>query len=509
MTDDFHLFGDPSEGNEPIDPDIALVTAYLARELSPLQVLALEERLAADPEFRAEMQPLIDAWAAPVPSLEGGHVGRIAALSVLERAESWRRFQSETIPVALSEPIAIDVPPARTTRRISMKRVALLTAAIGLPMVSFAQVVVYAANHTELPGHAIAQRVVSAFAHKPTAPVDRRDPANRVTSDLTDGRLPRPLSATKIAPTESAKIVETPSVAPSAAVPSPGPAPKKSSLPNRALIAELTRRYQPELVRGDTSAEYVVMVLDAGDGYVWSTIGHGNLGIEVGGDSRSLRERAAFTYEYRDEFWGDSTMRPAARGRAMNGGFGIGAPGRGRARGGSVQFDSMAVIAGGGFGGRGSFPLDSTRIVAGRGARGGSISARLVRGDTIYMLQYDSISFRFSGRGGIVGSGAMSADSIGRGFGVGRGRGGFGSQASTSASGGYRASWIGNAGGAAVNRAQGLEPPSAERSGIQGLSPTFVESADMYFFAPRELTPFNLRVMVIHLTPGATWRGPS
>jgi hypothetical protein len=509
MTDDFHLFGDPSDGNEPIDPDVALVTAYLARELSPMQVIALEERLATDSDFRSEMQPLIDAWAAPVPSLENGLSRRAEPLSVLERAESWRRFQSEGIPAAPTEPISLPEAPARTIRRISMKRVALLTAAIALPMVSFAEVVVYTANHAGVPGHEIAQRVVSAFAHAPQSPVNRSDSSQptHVTA-LTDGRVPRSLTATKTAP-ETAKAPETIPVATPTAPIAAAPAPKTPSLPNRALIAELTRRNQPGLVRGDTSAEYLVMVLDAADGYVWSTIGDGNLGIEVGADSRSAGERAAFTAEYRDEFWGNAYYAyPAGRGRGMEGGFGRGAGGRGR--GGAVMQGDSLVTNGRGFGGRGVFmsPDSGMRV---RVARGGLVTTRITTGDTVYTLRYDSLFVHFNDGRGVVGQGVIGLDSMRRGFGGarGRGRGGFAPQDASGSSRGYRAGLIGNAAGAAGNRAFGLEAPSAERSGIQGLVPSFVESAETYFFAPRELTSANLRVMVVHLTPSATWRGPS
>jgi len=480
MTDDFHLFGDPSDGNEPIDPDVALVTAYLARELSPMQVIALEERLATDDAFRAEMQPLIDAWAAPVPSLEKGLALRTARLSMLERAESWRRFQLEGIPAAPTEALSLPEAPARTIRRISMKRVALLTAAIALPMVSFAEVVVYTANHAGAPGHGIAQRLVSAFTHTPPASNSRPDSSQpgHIASDLADGRVPRPLTATKSVAPESIKTPET-VAAPTPSAPLPtvsSPTPRPPSFPNRALIADLTRRYQPALVRGDTSAEYVVMVLDAADGYLWSTIGDGNLGIEVGADTRSAQERAAYTLEYRDEFWGNAYYAyPAGRGR--------------------------------GFGGRGAaVSPDSQSGMAMRAARGGLVTTtRIARGDTVFMLRYDSLFVRFSNGRGVVGQGAMRVDSVR----FGRGRGVLPPQNWTSLSSGYRAAWVGNAAGATVNRASGLEVPSAERAGIQGLVPSFVESAELYYFAPRELTSSNLRVMVVHLTPSATWRGPS
>ena len=137
------------------------------------------------------------------------------------------------------------------------------------------------------------------------------------------------------------------------------------------------------------------------------------------------------------------------------------------------------------------------------------MTTRIARGDTVYMLQYDSLFVRFSDGRGVVGEGAIGLDSAGRGFGRGRGRGVFAPQNSATSSGSYRAGWVGNAAGATANRASGLEVPTAEHSGIQGLVPSFVESAETYFFAPRELTSSNLRVMVVHLTPSATWRGPS
>src|SRR5688500_14183266 len=132
MTDDFHLFGDPGDGDRPIDPDLALVSAYLARELSPMQVLALEERLATDAAFRAAVQPLLDAWAAPVASLAGGASRTSTALSEQEREAGWRRFvAAEAAPVGSIRQVS--------PRRTSMKRAAAVIALVVVPMASFAQ----------------------------------------------------------------------------------------------------------------------------------------------------------------------------------------------------------------------------------------------------------------------------------------------------------------------------------------------------------------------------------
>jgi hypothetical protein len=162
MTDDFQLFGDPDDGEGPIDPDVALVCAYLARELSPMQVLVLEERLATDAEFRAAMQPLIDAWAAPVASLEGGRGRTTTELSAVEKAKSWQRFQQE-------QPTAVSITPV-TQRKRSMTRIAAVIALIVVPMVTFAQVVSYVAKHPSAPGHALVQKIAAPLVR--AAPPD-------------------------------------------------------------------------------------------------------------------------------------------------------------------------------------------------------------------------------------------------------------------------------------------------------------------------------------------------
>jgi hypothetical protein len=311
-------------------------------------------------------------------------------------------------------------------------------------------------------------------------------PSASQPTSITDTRVARPLSEPKVAPAESAVVAP-----PTAPTPTPASIPSKArgSIPNRALIADLIRRYHLGLVRGDTTAEYVVMVLDAAQNYVWSTLGDGNVGIQVGADSRQPAERARFTLENRDEFWGSPETRTVGRGaRGYNGGYGMGAPGRGRA-------------AAAGFG------IDSTRsnVPVGRG-RGMVITTRISAGDTIFTLQYDSITRHIGGRG----SGAFQAgglDSAGRGFGA-RGRGAFVGRG-PGLPGTYRVGWLGPAGGAAGNRAPGLEPVTGEKSGVQGLEASSVESADTYFFSPGELTTSALRVMVVWLTPTAVWHGPS
>src|SRR5205085_1612034 len=66
MTDDFQLFG-VGDGGPAVDADVALVTAYLAQELSPVQEAAVEDRLIADAPFRATARPIVECWAMPGP----------------------------------------------------------------------------------------------------------------------------------------------------------------------------------------------------------------------------------------------------------------------------------------------------------------------------------------------------------------------------------------------------------------------------------------------------------
>ena len=469
MTDDFQLFADPDDGDSPIDPDVALVSAYLARELSPMQVLALEERLATDAGFRASMQPLIDLWAAPVASLEGGAAHHIPPLSGRERTESWQRF--------LEEQSQVGSEGQHTHRRVSMKRIAAVIGLAVLPMVSFAQVVVHAANNADAPGHTIARRIVAPFVDEAQTPKPRAEP-----------RRPKPR-------TEAARPAPEANVPTPAAAPLPvvidvlsALSPAQRPEPDRARIAELARQHQPAAVRGDSTLEYVVMVLDAADRYLWSTAGSGNFSIEVGGDSRTPQERSAYNREHRAEF----------RGAAGGGG-----------RGGS----EVRVIS----------PSAATDTLSREFVLvPGIIARRLGRPDSSFVLRIDTavLARQPGGRG--RGAGVGASDSLAANvrlrmveFGqssrvAGGGRGGSRGVASDSAGASappttYRSGWSTQS--PLLNEAAGLNEPADGQSGITGLASASVASADMYVYPAGELAPRLLRIMVVHLVPGATWTG--
>jgi hypothetical protein len=347
MTDDFNLFDDPNDGDRPIDPDLALVSAYLARELSPMQVLAFEERLATDPEFRAAMQPLFDLWATPVASLESGAARRIAPLTPTEADAHWQRFLGEVPASGAAEQF--------TRRRIPMKRIAAVIAVTTLPMVTFAQVVLHAANNADAPGHTIARRIVAPFVAETPAPQPRAQTPRRPQRKTPVAPVPAP-ETTAVAPVQMSELTVA--------------APAQRAQPDRAKIAGLARQYQPAVVRGETDATYIVMVLDASENYLWSTAGVGNVSIEVGGDTRTPQERSAYTREYRGELTG----------RAADAGA-VGRGGRGGGAGGAIATPVDTATAK-----RAILRMQGGAARGGGGGRGG-----IVIGDS---LRWDSVQFK-------------------------------------------------------------------------------------------------------------------
>jgi hypothetical protein len=150
MINDFHLYPDADDAGV-VDPEIALLTAYLARELSDVQVLAIEERLVTDAAFRATMQPLLDAWAAPV-AVTGAPRLAPATLTDAELEADWRRFVEERRPAARQmESVSVvsageigrsqTASPPVPRRAARMMKAAAVVAIIALPVIGIAQIV--------------------------------------------------------------------------------------------------------------------------------------------------------------------------------------------------------------------------------------------------------------------------------------------------------------------------------------------------------------------------------
>jgi hypothetical protein len=453
MTDDFQLFARPDDGEGPVDEDLAIITAYLARELSPMQVLAVEERLITDADFRAAVQPLIDAWSAPVPSLAAAAGARAPLLSDREKSDAWQRFQLEEAQLASNALIP--------NRRISMKRVAAVVGITVLPMVTFAQAVVYSANNAGAPGHEVARRIVAAFSTQPAV----ETPPARVVVPIADVPLTRQLPAPSALPPRQPARAAAPLV-PTIVM----------TGPDRAKVAAMVKEHQPAVARGDTAVSYVMMVLDASGRYVWSTYGNGIWGIDVAGDPRSPAERRQYQREHRAQFVGadggasvvggvvgrrvpDSiATRPYAIARidTTNGTVRVMA-----GQGSRTMTSDTAVLT------RVRNSIDSVGVVAGRvEARGGTAVAR----------------------GGFVG--ALTRDSI----------------RPSNEPGPYRAGF-GSINGMQFNAASGLQEPGRGESGIQGLLAKNVSSVDTYAFNAGSLAPRDVQVVVVMLTSGASWSG--
>jgi RNA polymerase sigma factor (sigma-70 family) len=164
MTDDFQLFPDGSD--DAGDADAALIMAYLARELSPVQVAAVEERLATDAAFRESVWPIVEAWFHPRAFGAGSPARRSVTPAIVDAG--WQRFLTEPGPAERGETATASLRFWRgqsaehnTGRRMpSMRRIAAVVALTVLPIVGCAQVVIYAANHVEVPGHAFARAIV-------------------------------------------------------------------------------------------------------------------------------------------------------------------------------------------------------------------------------------------------------------------------------------------------------------------------------------------------------------
>jgi hypothetical protein len=493
MTDDFQLFQDQDDG-DPVDADVALITAYLARELSLVQVVAVEERLAGDRAFREKVAPIIEAWATP--TLLGAAVGRDAAegraLTREEIESGWQRYVGERAELDAHDGprLIVDVEQPKR-KRISMTRIAAGIAAITLPIIGLAQAVVYASKHPATPGHSVAKEIVAPFVEAPPAPPPKQP--ERPLPAPVDVRVGRELEKTSPAVQRAARaevpVAETP--APARALPLTTPKPVAVPNPDRARIAAYVSKHMPEVIRGDTNAAYIVMVLDTGANYRWGTYGTGILQIRIAGDTRTPGERVAQNAQF------------------------------------SVEYTGMSRAGGGGGGGMGGAVRRSDSgyaIAATRGGGGGGFgpvrdSGTALRADSMLIRRLDSAQRLVAARRDTVAaSGALVARAAGGGGGVGGSAGqGFGTATLIGGSSLSRA----DSGRAYVisygrpmpgqtndfNTASGLQEPSDTESGIQGLKSASLTKGETYIFSPGQLTKQALRVVVVYLSPSSDWKG--
>jgi hypothetical protein len=497
MTDDFQLFDQSSD--DPVDADIALISAYLARELSPVQIVAVEDRLASDIAFRKKVAPILDAWVMPT-ALSAVHAGQ-GPLSRDEVEAGWTRYVGEHVELDAHEGPRLVVEGAqRKRRKISMTRIAAGIAAITLPVFALAQVVVYASKHPNVPGHSAAKEFMAPFVvepptsdatptplpHKPPpAPVDvpigrQLDTKTADVQRVAEVVLPAAESLKALAPTPVAQTV-----------------PWQPSNPDRAKIMELVKQHMPEIVRGDTTADYALVLLDASDNYVWSTHGLGGVTLVIGGDKRTAAERAEFSFRNASQYSGVMVDSIGRLGRVSRGGGGAG-----------FAYDSMVVAGRAGRGSVAAGERDTLRFQR----VPDSVIARIR--DTVSGVIGRIDTARAGARGGLGGGGGRGGFARGGGGGGGRASGAVaygGFDVGPLDSGSYVLS-IGApiaVGGVRVplNTAAGLQEPGRDESGIQGLKASSLTMVENYFFTRGQLAPRPLRVLVGHLAPGTRWTG--
>ena len=157
MTPESSILERPDDDEGQLDPDLSLVTAYLARELSTTQIIALEERLVADAPFREKVQPAIDAWLLPL------------LIESAVRADP-----------PLLETRTVVIGSALRPRRSAVFRMAASIAIIIIPLIAVAQLAQYVSSHERAPGHSIARMLVSFLTH--------RDDEFHIESELLDER---------------------------------------------------------------------------------------------------------------------------------------------------------------------------------------------------------------------------------------------------------------------------------------------------------------------------------
>ena len=389
---------------------------------------------------------------------------------------------------------------------------------------------------TSLRPHSIAGQppTAAAPAAQPAQPTARASQPAAAAQPARPTASPAPTRATATPVTGTAR--SAPVSASPAAAPARPTNPAQPRKPDRARIAALAREYASDVVRGDTAADYMVLLVNSADQYVWSTHGVGMVNIAVAGDTRTAEERAEFNSLNRAEYMGALAAARGRGGRAGGAATGAGAAGGGgrggRARGGVVVSDSLRQFI--------RHP-DSLMLVldSGHVVRRQMGDTTIALGDRYRLMLSDSSARRQQvagrgGRGGVRGA-AGGGDSALTGTVAERrvvsaGRGGRGGAAPDSAfrdvavalqerarleqltlvtpEGGYMIRGGLSRPGQTPNTAFGLEQPVDGRSGIDGIAASAVAFTETYTFAAGELAPAMLRIIVVHLTAGTSFKAP-
>lgn len=294
-----------------------------------------------------------------------------------------------------------------------------------------------------------------------TQPVEQPvAPTKAVASVATFATTSAPTAASAVEPTTSDAAAADHVVTPTA--------PAK---PDRALIATLARQHQAAVVRGDSASEYLVLLLDTSQNYLWSTHGNGNVSIEVGGDVRTSAERVEYNRVHASELMGNFKLFPSDSSRSRN--F-------------RSSRDTQALHVYQFYRGLGTADSIQNRTIRLRQAD----SSRVVRRD-----RADSATSVYAyGSSTAAGCGTRYARQL---------------RAITadSAPSSYSSGFSEPRHGLSCNLAAGLQARVAGQSGIVGLASASVSKTEMYVFQAGELAPRDLKVLAVYLTPGTAWAG--
>jgi hypothetical protein len=161
MSNDFELFAEAADNGGDVDADVALIAAFLSRDLSSVQIAAVHDRLENDHAFREKVQPLIEGWTlrgnddTTAISLARGRAQRTSSLTRAEIDAGWQRHRAAPQPALTLQPNSRhSAARARDNQtRRSTLRVAAMIAVIALPIAVVAQLVVFGARGTVAPDH--------------------------------------------------------------------------------------------------------------------------------------------------------------------------------------------------------------------------------------------------------------------------------------------------------------------------------------------------------------------
>ena len=145
-----HLVDETDGGGLPVDPDLSLIAAYVSRELSVHEIMAVEARLRADSAFRERVQFVLDSAALPISFAQEFGV-----------TPSGKAHAPRLTPLELSR------QREKLQRKRTIKRVAAIVIVTAIPLVMLAQFAAFLAKRTINSTNAGARNTAASSAVAP------------------------------------------------------------------------------------------------------------------------------------------------------------------------------------------------------------------------------------------------------------------------------------------------------------------------------------------------------